>query len=33
MILDLNKVKIYVRPGRTDMRKQIDGLAAIVQQR
>ena len=31
MILDLNKVKIYVRPGRTDMRKQIDGLAAIVQ--
>jgi len=32
MILDLNKVKIYVRPGRTDMRKQIDGLAAIVQQ-
>lgn len=25
-------VTIYIRPGRTDMRKQIDGLAAIVQE-
>ena len=32
MILDLERVSVYVRPGRTDMRKQINGLAVIVQE-
>ena len=32
MILDLNKVKIYIRPGTTDLRKAINGLSAIVQE-
>ena len=31
MIIDLEKVAIYVRPGKTDMRKQINGLSVIVQ--
>ena len=30
MIIDLEKVSIYVRPGKTDMRKQINGLAIVV---
>ena len=35
MIPDVNQLRIFVRPGRTDMRKahlcaQIDGLAALV---
>lgn len=30
MMPDLSTVKIFVRPGPTDMRKQIDGLASIV---
>ena len=30
MIRDLSKLRIFVRPGNTDMRKQIDGLAALV---
>lgn len=28
---DLGAVRIHVRPGRTDMRKQIDGLATLVE--
>jgi transposase len=32
MIIDLEKVDIYVRPGKTDMRKQINGLSVIVQE-
>ena len=32
MTLDLARVRIFVRPGITDMRKQINGLAAIVQE-
>ena len=32
MILDLNRTKIYVRPGRTDMRKAVQGLSVIVQE-
>ena len=32
MTVDLQKVNIYVRPGKTDMRKQINGLAIVVQQ-
>jgi transposase len=27
---DLSALTIYIRPGRTDMRKQIDGLAELV---
>jgi transposase len=30
MIRDLSQLRIFVRPGVTDMRKQIDGLAALV---
>jgi len=32
MIIDLTQVKIFLRPGRTDMRKAINGLTAIVQE-
>ena len=31
MFVDLSKLKIYVRPGATDMRKQHAGLAVVVQ--
>ena len=31
MIPDLNKTAIYISPGITDMRKQINGLAVVVQ--
>ena len=31
MILDWDKVEIYVKPGSTDMRKQINSLAEIVE--
>jgi transposase len=29
---DLGNINIYIRPGKTDMRKQIDGLALLVEQ-
>ena len=32
MILDLESIKIYVKPGVTDMRKQINGLAILAQE-
>jgi transposase len=32
MILDLSKVKIFLRPGATDLRKAANGLAVIVQE-
>ena len=32
MIPDLNQVCIYIKPGSTDMRKQINGLAMYVSQ-
>lgn len=32
MILDFSKVKIFVRTKPTDMRKQINGLSALVQE-
>lgn len=32
MIVDWSRVNIFVRPGPTDMRKQINGLAVIVQE-
>ena len=31
MIPDLKKTDIFIRPGKTDMRKQITGLAVVVQ--
>ncbi len=31
MTVDLDKVRIFVRPGATDMRKQINGLSIIVE--
>lgn len=31
MILDLSKVSIFVRPGITDMRKQINGLSVLAE--
>ena len=30
MFVDISKVKIYVKPGATDFRKQINGLSIIV---
>lgn len=30
--IDISKIAIYVRPGRTDMRKQINGLSVMVQE-
>lgn len=32
MFVDLSSVDIYVRPGSTDMRKQINGLSILVQE-
>ena len=32
MTVDLSKVNVYVRPGPTDMRKQINGLAVLVEE-
>jgi transposase len=32
MMLDLTGLEIYVRPGITDMRKQVNGLSEIVEQ-
>jgi transposase len=31
MFKDLSKIKIFVRPGATDLRKQMAGLSAVVQ--
>ena len=33
MILDLSKTRIFVRPGQTDLRKAVNGLSAIVQEK
>jgi transposase len=32
MTVDLNRVRIYIRPGVTDMRKAANGLTALVQE-
>ena len=32
MIIDVSKVRIFVRPGSTDLRKAVNGLSAIVQE-
>lgn len=31
MTVDLSRVRIFVRPGKTDMRKQINGLAVLAE--
>jgi len=32
MIIDLSKVRIFIRPGCTDLRKAVNGLSGIVEQ-
>jgi len=32
MILDISKIKIFLRTGSTDLRKAVNGLSAIVQE-
>jgi transposase len=32
MIIDFDKVSFYVKPGSTDLRKQINGLSILVQE-
>ena len=32
MILDITKVRIFLRPGTTDLRKAVNGLSVIVQE-
>jgi len=31
MIIDLSKVRIFLRPGHTDLRKAVNGLSVIIQ--
>jgi transposase len=33
MTVDLSKVRIYIRPGQTDLRKAVNGLSVLVQDR
>jgi len=32
MTIDLSTAKIFIRPGRTDMRKAVNGLTSIIQE-
>jgi len=32
MTIDLNQVRIFIRPGKTDLRKAVNGLAGIIEQ-
>jgi transposase len=32
MTVDLNRVKIFIRPGQTDMRKAVKGLTVLIQE-
>jgi len=32
MTIDLNKVRIFIRPGITDLRKAVNGLAVMIEQ-
>ena len=32
MTIDLQTVKIYIRPGHTDLRKAVNGLSAMIQE-
>jgi transposase len=33
MTVDLNKVRIYIRPGHTDLRKAVNGLTVLIQEK
>jgi len=32
MTIDFSKVKIFIRPGKTDLRKAVNGLAILIEQ-
>jgi transposase len=32
MIIDISRVRIFIRPGNTDLRKAVNGLAIIIEQ-
>jgi transposase len=32
MTIDINKVRIFIRPGHTDLRKAVNGLTGIIEQ-
>ena len=32
MIIDLNKIRIFIRPGKTDLRKAVNGLTGIIEE-
>jgi transposase len=32
MIIDLSRVRIFIRPGQTDLRKAVNGLSGIIEQ-
>jgi transposase len=32
MTLDVSRVKIYIRPGQTDLRKAVNGLTVLIQE-
>ena len=32
MIIDLSRVRVYIRPGQTDMRKAVNGLTIIIEE-
>jgi transposase len=32
MTLDVSRVKIYIRPGHTDLRKAVNGLSVLIQE-
>jgi transposase len=32
MIIDLSKVRIFIRPGKTDLRKAVNGLTGLIEQ-
>jgi transposase len=32
MMLDVSRVKIYIRPGQTDLRKAVNGLSVLIQE-
>jgi len=32
MILNINDIKVFLRPGTTDLRKAVNGLTAIVKE-
>jgi len=33
MIIDLSKVRIFIKPGQTDLRKAVNGLSVIIQEK